>query len=208
MLVSTQQAVFAYKLLTENAEFRFKFKFMIIQQANIEHLGGILQLQEKYHVGNLTEQEKQEKGFVTMKVTPEQFTYLIEKRGVFIALLDGKVGAYALTSPWDFYRQWPIINVMEEILPTLKLENLDITIENSFQYGPVCIDESCRGQNILQGLFDAILPVYANDFEFAVTFINNVNERSFRAHARQTPLSIIGHFGFNGNHYSALACRC
>ena len=58
---------------------------MTIKQATLSDLDAILKLQEKYHVSNLTEAEKQEKGFVTMKVTPEQFTQLIENQGVFIA---------------------------------------------------------------------------------------------------------------------------
>ena len=155
----------------------------------------------------MTELEKQEKGFVTMRVTPAQFTELIENRGVFIALNDAQLAAYALTSAWDFYRQWPIIQKMEAILPSLKLGNEDLTVENSFQYGPVCIDEAFRGKAILKQLFDLIQADYAGKFSFAITFINKVNERSFKAHARHTPLSIIGDFEFNDNQYCALACK-
>ncbi len=180
---------------------------IIVRLATLDDLEAILQLQEKYHVSNLTELEKQEKGFVTMRVTPAQFTELIENRGVFIALNDTDLAAYALTSAWDFYRQWPIIQKMEAILPTLKLGNEDLTVENSFQYGPVCIDEAFRGKAILKQLFDLIQENYRDKFPFAITFINKVNERSFKAHARHTPLSIIGDFEFNDNQYCALACK-
>jgi hypothetical protein len=179
---------------------------MTIRQATISDLDAILKLQEKYHVSNLTEAEKQEKGFVTMKVTPEQFTQLIENQGVFIAVENQTLAAYALTSAWDFYRQWPIINRLEEILPTINLNGKAITTENAFHYGPVCIDEAFRGRDILTLIFNAIQKVYAPKFDIAITFINQVNERSSRAHAKKTPLSIIGTFEFNGNHYNALAC--
>ncbi len=178
---------------------------MEIRQANLSDLEAILKLQEKYHVSNLTEAEKLEKGFVTMRVSVEQFTYLINEKGVFIALFDGNLAAYALTSPWDYFRQWPIIQRMEEILPTLKHEGKEITVENSFQYGPVCIDEAYRGRSILTHLFTAIQKVYQPQFEYAVTFINQINVLSSHAHARKTPLSIVGTFDFNNNHYNALA---
>jgi hypothetical protein len=181
---------------------------MEIRQANLNDLEDILKLQEKYHVSNLTEDEKLEKGFVTMRVTIEQFTDLINNGGVFIARVDGNLASYALTSEWDFYRQWPIIQRMEEILPTLKHEGKDITVENSFQYGPVCIDEAYRGRNILTHIFTAIQKAYQPRFEYAVTFINQVNVLSSYAHARKTPLSIVGTFDFNNNHYNALAATC
>jgi L-amino acid N-acyltransferase YncA len=180
---------------------------MTILQATLSDLDAILKLQEKYHVSNLTEAEKQEKGFVTMKVTPEQFTQLIENQGVFIAVDNETLAAYALTSAWDFYRQWTIINKMEEILPTLKLNGQDITTDNSFQYGPVCIDETYRGKDILTLLFQAIEKAYAAQYKYVITFINQSNERSSRAHAKKTPLSIIGTFDFNGYQYNVLACK-
>ena len=179
---------------------------IIIRQAGLKDLEAILQLQEKYHVSNLTEAEKQQKGFVTMKITPEQFTELIEKQGVFIAFSDERLAAYALTSAWDFYRQWPIIQKMEAFLPALRHNSTLLTTENSFQYGPVCIDEAFRGQDILTRLFQAIQEAYKEQFSYAITFINQINERSLRAHARRTPLSIVGEFAFNGNLYYVLAC--
>ena len=180
---------------------------MTIRKAKLSDLDAILKLQEKYHVSNLTEAEKQEKGFVTMKVTPEQFTQLIENQGVFIAVENKKLAAYALTSAWDFYRQWPIISNMEQILPTLTLNGKILTTDNSFQYGPVCIDETFRGGDILTQLFQAISKVYAAKYKYVITFINQSNERSSRAHAKKTPLSIIGNFEFNGNKYNVLACK-
>ncbi len=179
---------------------------MIIRQANIKDIDAILQLQEKYHVSNLTELEKQTKGFVTMKVTPAQFEQMIGKNGVFIAVDDNILAAYALTSDWDFYRQWAIIEKMEAVLPDFPLENQPISVDNSFQYGPVCIDEAYRGRAILADLFQAILKFYKGQYLYSVTFINQKNERSIKAHDKQTPLSILGSFEFNDNQYFALAC--
>lgn len=181
---------------------------MTIKQATKQDIEAIMQLQEKYHVSNLTEAEKQSKGFVTMKVTHEQFTHLTSNSGVFIAVTEtGDLAAYALTSDWGYYSQWAIIQKMESLLVDFSLKNSAITTKNSFQYGPVCIDEAFRGQGILAELFKAIKVVYAPHYAFAITFINKQNERSMRAHAQQTPLSIVGDFAFNDNEYWTLAAR-
>ena len=181
---------------------------MTIKQATAEDIEAIQQLQEKYHVSNLTEAEKQSKGFVTMKVTHEQFTHLTSKGGVFIAVADsGALAAYALTSDWAYYNQWAIIQQMATLLSAFSLKNSAITTENSFQYGPVCIDEAFRSQGILGQLFTAIEAVYAPHYAFAITFINKQNERSLAAHEKKTPLSIVGEFSFNDNQYWALASK-
>ncbi len=181
---------------------------MTILQANSEHIEAILLLQAKYHVSNLTEDEKKEKGFVTMKVSHQQFEELTAKRGVFIALSDaGELAGYALSGDWAYFGEWAIIQTMEKALPTFSLNGQALTVENTCHYGPVCIDEAFRGQDILTQLFSAVQAFYAPRYPFVITFINKVNERSSRAHARRTPLSIVGEFDFNGNHYFALAAE-
>jgi hypothetical protein len=172
----------------------------------MEDLEAILQLQEKYHVSNLTEAEKQAKGFVTMRVTPDLLTALIRSKRAYIAQSENQLAAYAFTSDWDFYRDWPIIVTMEKHLPDFHFKNKPLTTENTFQYGPVCIDEAFRGGDILSQLFTVICLNYAPDYPYAITFINKTNERSLRAHARKTPLEIVGSFDFNDNYYYALAC--
>lgn len=180
---------------------------MTIKQAKKEDIEAILKLQEKYHVSNLTEAEKQEKGFVTMKVIPEQFTELTAKGGVFIAMSDkGELAAYALSGEWDFFGEWAIIQTMGKHLPSFSFNNHALTMENTCHYGPVCIDEAFRGGDILTQLFEAIQQFYASNYPFVITFINKQNERSARAHNKKTPLSIVGEFDFNGNQYTALAC--
>ena len=181
---------------------------MTIRQATIHDVEALLNLQNKYHVSKLTEAEKQEKGFVTMWVTPEQFTFMTQRGSVFVAISDdNQLAAYALKIEWAYASQWAIINRLEEALPTFRLENQAITVQNSCQYGPVCIDEDFRGKDILTRLFEAIQKASAANFPIILTFINHQNERSLRAHAKKTPLSIVGDFGFNNNNYAALACR-
>ena len=181
---------------------------MIIRQATIQDIDALLKLQQKYHVSQLTDAEKLEKGFVTMWIEAEQWAELAERNGVYIAVTDdNQLAAYALKTDWAYASQWAIINRMEEVLQTFLFDNQAITVANSYHYGPVCIDEAYRGQTILTQLFDTIQKAGAADFPFVLTFINRQNERSLRAHKKKTPLSIVGDFSFNGNQYWALAAK-
>jgi hypothetical protein len=180
---------------------------MKVLQANPEHIDAVLKLQEKYHVSNLTEEEKQTKGFVTIKMSASQLLDLVEKRGVFIAMTEAQeLAGYAMSGDWTYWGDREILQKLATILPTCPLSGKDLTVQNTCHYGPVCIDEAFRGQGILTQLFSAVQAYYALQYPFVITFINRQNERSMHAHARRTPLRIVGDFDFNGNQYAALAC--
>jgi hypothetical protein len=180
---------------------------MTIRLAQLNDLDKILQLQEKYHVDNLTEAEKLELGFVTTRFTTAQLTDLIDQKGAFIAITDaGQLAAYALSGTWDFFSQWAIFPFMLTRLPSIRYRNEELTTVNSCQYGPVCIDGAFRGKNVLKQLFSAVLLHYQDRFPFICTFINAKNERSAKAHTTKLPLEIIDTFGFNNNTYYTLAC--
>lgn len=64
---------------------------MIISQANIEDLGGILSLLKENHINYIREENKQD-GFVTTNITDSQLEALIvQECGVTIAKDNGKV---------------------------------------------------------------------------------------------------------------------
>jgi hypothetical protein len=90
-------------------------------------------------------------------------------------------------------------------LPELKFQGREMTVDRSFQYGPVCIDIAARGSNLLPELYELMRSSFAPKFPIGITFINKINERSFAAHTRKLDLEIIDEFEFNGNSFYTLA---
>jgi len=86
-------------------------------------------------------------------------------------------------------------------LPNLIYQNLTLSIDNSYQYGPVCIDKSVRGSGLLEKLFDFALESMSKRYPILVTFVNKINPRSYEAHKRKLGLEVIQEFSFNGNKY-------
>ena len=60
-----------------------------------------------------------------------------------------------------------------------------VTAENSFLYGPTCIDSAFRGRGLLPAIVAAIGARYAQTREFGVCFIDVRNQRSLAAHQRK-----------------------
>jgi hypothetical protein len=176
----------------------------IIRIARESDFDGILDLQSCNLYVNLPPTELAG-GFVTTPFTPDLLKDLLVQTGVFVAEDNGKILGYLLAGDWEFFSQWGIFNVMIDRLPELRFQGKEITVDNSFQYGPICIDRSSRGSEVFPQMFNLMRSTFAPKFPIGVTFINKLNQRSFAAHTRKLNLEIIDEFEFNGHSFYTLA---
>ncbi len=177
---------------------------MEFRNATIDDIKGVSELQKKYHVSTVSEEDKKD-GFVTTEFTEQQFKNIIEKEnGLTIACDNGKIVAYAMAASWHFWKEWPMFQQMIKDLPTVKYNGKQLTIDDSFQYGPVCIDKAYRGKNIVCNLFETSRREMKQRFEVMVTFINITNPRSFAAHTKKVGFEVVKEFDYNNNHYYEL----
>ena len=177
---------------------------MLYRNATVADIPQIESLQKRYHVSFINEEEKKN-GFVTTLFTPEQLTELIEQEdGISLACDGDKVVAYAMAGSWQFWSKWPLFQYMIADLPNTQYLGQTLTTENSYQYGPVCIDMAYRGQGVLQELFAHSTRQMGKRYPILITFINHVNPRSYKAHTEKVGLEVIKNFSFNGNNYYEL----
>jgi len=125
---------------------------------------------------------------------------------MFVAINDEhRVIAYAFAGSWKYFEQWEIFNFMVSRFPELSFKGNKITTENSFQYGPVCIDEKYRGCGLLNQLFEEMRIEILKRCPISITFINKLNKISESAHTRKLGWEIMYEFKFNDNSYIGLA---
>ena len=178
---------------------------MEICVANIFDIDDVLELHYKYHIASINEEDKAS-GFVTTPFTKEQLTKLVtDEHGLFVARQDGVVVAYVMAASWGFWSQWAMFAHMIKGLSTLAFRGQQLSPENSYQYGPVCVDKCVRGSGVLEKIFEFARIKMAERYPILVTFINKINSRSFVAHTKKLGLEVINEFEFNGNHYYELA---
>lgn len=177
---------------------------MIYRNATVADIPQIEELQKRYHVSFINEEEKKN-GFVTTLFSREQLTELIEQEdGISIACDGETVAAYAMAGSWQFWSKWPLFQQMIADLPNITYLGKTLSTENSYQYGPVCIDMAYRGQGVLQALFAHSARQMSKRYPILITFINHLNPRSFAAHTQKVGLDVIKDFTFNGNNYYEL----
>lgn len=172
--------------------------------ATVDDILAVDALQQKYHVSSVSEEYKKD-GFVTTRFTASQFRELIEKENGLAVACDGKkIVAYAMSGSWEYWSQWELFAYMIKDLPTVHFAGLQANTENSFQYGPVCIEKAYRGQGIAAEIFEFSRQAFVKKYPIMLTFINAKNGRSFAAHTKKVGFEIIKTFDFNGNHYYEL----
>ncbi|HLS11942.1 MAG TPA: hypothetical protein VK050_07255 [Flavobacteriaceae bacterium] len=69
--------------------------------------------------------------------------------------------------------------------PKLSFKNNAISVKNSFQYCPVCIDKQYRGKGVLNLIFEEMRLEFVNKFPISKTFINSINTISEKAHTQK-----------------------
>jgi len=177
---------------------------MIYRNATIKDIPGISELQQKYHISTISEEDRND-GFVTTLFTEEQFKELIEKEnGLAIACEGDKVVAYVMAASWNYWSSWPLFQYMIEDLPNTEYLSQVLSVENSYQYGPICIHKNYRGSEVLPNIFEFSRLQMSKRYPILITFINQINNRSYKAHTKKLGLEVIKSFEFNNNQYYEL----
>lgn len=180
---------------------------MQIRLAELNDVPAVLALHQRYHLSSISTEDLAE-GFVTTAFTTAQLQRLIEEeKGLVIARDSEAVVGYTMAASWDYWSQWPIFTHMIAGLPHLNFHGKSLTVENSYQYGPVCIDRAYRGTGLLAQMFEFSRMQMAPRYPYLVTFINKKNPRSFAAHTRKIGLEVIAEFLFNDNEFYELSYR-
>jgi hypothetical protein len=186
---------------TEKKGFKMHYKI-----AELLDIDATLKLHAKYQIDTIKEEDKKD-GFVTTAFTKEELTQLIEQeQGLFIAKEGDEVLAYVMAASWQFWSKWAMFQHMITELPKLEYMGQTLCVDNSYQYGPICIDKSVRGTEVLKEIFNFSLGHMAKRYPILVTFVNQINPRSYEAHTRKLGLDVIQEFEFNGNRYWELGC--
>jgi hypothetical protein len=177
----------------------------INRSATAADIPGIQALQTANLYTNLSEVDRQTYGFVMTPFSVEQLMALMAEEGAFVAEVEGRIVGYVFAASWAYFSQWAIFPYMVSRFPKLELfQGQTITDQNSFQYGPVCVDRAQRGMGVFPALFATMCEGMKSRYPIGYTFINKQNTTSFAAH-QKLPLQVMDEFEFNDNAFYGLA---
>ena len=159
----------------------------------------ILELQDRFHLSNLPADDLAE-GFVTSHLDPKDLARMCQQKAIWVARASDQIAAYACAVEWEFWEAGRFLDAVRALLPIGQ-----VTWENSFLYGPTCIDAPFRGRGILPDFVRAIAARYASEREFGLCFIDVRNARSLAAHERKLGFARIAQLPFDDVVYDVLS---
>lgn len=179
----------------------------IVRQAKVSDIEGIKALLRRYHKDTISEEDRPN-GFVTTAISDEKLEKLItEENGVTIIADGDDVLGFCFAAPWEFWEEWPLFRHMMDIIPNYSFEGKPLVLEETYQYGPMCIDASIRGTGAFEELFFSSLSMFKDRFPIMLTFVNQINGRSERAHTQKAHMKTIAKFDFGDNHYYLMGIK-
>ena len=177
---------------------------MEIARADTSDYDGILDLQSRCFVDNLSPEDRRD-GFLSAEFSLAQIAAMASDLGIVLAREGKRIVGYACASRLDFMRRPPILDPMLRCLQGAVLQGKGLTKALTFIYGPVCIDREYRGTGLLRRMFATLKRELAERFEFGVYFVAVDNRRSLRAHVDGLGMTQVGTFEYGGNEYHAVA---
>lgn len=149
-----------------------------------EDLKGILALQKANLKKNLSEQEIESDGFVTVDHTWETLEKLTSIEPHVIAKEDKEIIGYVLAMTKRSRNDIPIILPMFAEFDKITYAGKLVSEYNYMVVGQACVHKNYRGKGIIENCFRVYKDTFANRYDFSITEIAKTNLRSINAHKK------------------------
>lgn len=149
-----------------------------------QDLKSILHLQKLNLPKNISIEEAQKEGFVTIH---HDFDLLKKMNSPFphiIAKSNQQVIAYALVMLRKWEDKIPILVPMFNEINKFEYANELLGNSSYFIMGQICIAKEYRGKNVFQGLYQEMKNRMKDDFKYIITEVSTRNQRSMKAHVK------------------------
>jgi predicted GNAT superfamily acetyltransferase len=147
-------------------------------------LKGILELQRANLRDDLTEDEIESQGFVTVVHSYNDLKKLNDIERHIIAKDNDKVVAYLLAMTRQSRSDIPVLIPMFKMFAEKIYGDKPISNYNYMVVGQVCVAKDYRGRGVLDKCYDVYKNYFASRYHFAITEIDSRNLRSINAHNR------------------------
>jgi L-amino acid N-acyltransferase YncA len=149
-----------------------------------EDLRQILALQQRNLKKNLTDQQKQSGGFVTMEFSFDLMKNMHELAPSVIIRDGDKIIAYAIVLLTEGRNLYPDLECMFVSLDPLTWNGSPLTGYRYYVMGQICVDSAYRGNGLVAALYNEHRRIYKDQFDLLITEISTSNHRSMKAHER------------------------
>lgn len=157
--------------------------YLCLSQSTTD-LEGILYLQQENLSTILSQEEKDEQGFVTIQHNLAQLEAMHSIAPHVLAKEKDVVVGYVLAMTLASREVVPLMVPLFENFDQSEIGGKKITDYNPMVVGQVCVGKSQRGTGLFDKLYTEYREQYAATYDFAITSVALSNYRSLAAHQR------------------------
>ncbi|MEO5978080.1 MAG: GNAT family N-acetyltransferase [Chryseolinea sp.] len=165
-------------------------------------LEGILDLQKRNLPANLSKDEFESQGFVTVQHSMKDLKKMNDIERHVIARANDEVVAYLLAMTTLSRNDIPVLVPMFKLLENLLYKGSKLSAQNYIVIGQACVDKLYRGEGVFDGIYRYYRERFHSKYDFALTEIATSNPRSIRAHQRVGFKSIHQYIAPDGQEWS------
>lgn len=166
--------------------------------ANEQDLSSVIRLQQENLSRNVSDEEKQRQGFVSVETSPELLKEIAEQEGITVARDGAKVVGYLMPMSVEQGRKIPLLDPFIERFKTIQFEGKPLDGYRYCILGQVCIDKNYHGKGILEKLYQELETRLADKYDLGVSEIGANNPRSLRAHLEKVGLKVAEQYSAEG----------
>lgn len=156
----------------------------ITRVSSDKDIHGILALQQQNLRENLTAEQRQRQGFLTVAHKFEVLKAMNDAEPSVIAKDGDKVVGYCLAMLPKFGSDVPELRILFDLLGKLAYKGRQLKDTNYCVMGQVCVGDGYRGMALFDKMNLHLKASLQKDYAVCVTDISRNNTRSLRAHAR------------------------
>jgi hypothetical protein len=158
---------------------------MVYKRVNSEQeLQLILDLQWENHKSQISDEEKKSQGFLTVRHSLEELSYMHAIEPSVLAMSDNILAAYVIAMTTQSRNVIPALVPMFEMFDNLTLNYKKLSTYTYMVVGQVCVSKNFRGKNVFSSVYEAYKNFFKEKFDFAITEIATNNLRSMKAHQK------------------------
>ncbi len=151
---------------------------------NEDELIQINQLNKQNIKGSLSEEEKEQEGFVSWLYSLELLKKM-DGLAPSVIVKDGQeVVGYALTTVKESTAFHNDLKLMVDNLQTINYKDKPLTSFNFYFMGQICIAKEYRGKGVFNLLYQKHKEAYKSQYDLLITEVSTSNIRSQKAHEK------------------------
>lgn len=146
---------------------------------------------ERHYLNDELGAEVQSHAFDGQAFGMDELKHLLENGWIVVAKDKQNIVGYVIAGPWSFFQNWPIYRHILKQLSLFSLQGIQLTQDNTCQYGPIWIQKAYRGKGIFEQMVTRLKDVVSARYAFMLTFIAEDNMISFAAHTNKASMPVL-----------------